>query len=588
MVESIRAQVVRVGVALMALCVVWLDPSWAWAEADSGFVARCTEGLEARALGAWSLLPPAVAVLAAFLWRRIVAALLLGVLVGALLAWGPWPHLVVGCGVHRFLVGPLTDTFHLQIIGFTLAIVGLIQVMTRSGAVHAVLHHLLRWASTARRTRLTAALMGLVFFFDDYANTVLVGSTMRPATDRQKISREKLAWLVDSTSAPVAGLALLSTWIAFEVGILQDLSQTLELGQDGYTLFLMALPFRFYCFAALMAVFVSSASGRDWGPMWKAERRAAEEGLVTAPGSQPLTQDGFGGEGGVAAGRVWHALVPFAVLLVMLGVGILRSGSEAVDAAIEAGAIQGMPWELEVWRLALGEANIAYVLLISALAAGLVAIAAPALSGVLSVRDGMRAWWRAIPLMRVAVAVLVLAWAIKEVCTALETSAFLVSMLSGQVALFLFPLLVFFLSGLVAFGTGTSWGAMAIVLPIAVPVAYALAGPEVGLIWVVLTSAAVLDGAIFGDHCSPISDTTVLSSTASGCDHMDHVRTQVPYALSAMLIAATGGYLLAAMGAPPWMSWCILLGLTLALFYGLGRRVPEPRPVEPSSRPAGL
>lgn len=578
-VQKLAASLAAFGVFMLLSPIAWAD--------NAAVPGYCEQSLRQVDFGAWSLLPAALAVIAAFIIRRMVLSLLLGLLAGSLLAWGVMPHTALYCGVKTFIWGPLSDPFNLQIIAFTFAVVGLLQVMTRSGGVGAILDHMLKWATSARRARLTTAAMGLFFFFDDYANTVVVGSAMRPVTDRHLVSREKLAWIVDSTSAPVAGLALISTWIAFEVGILQELVVSLELPVDGYSLFLMALPYRFYCIAALVAVFVSSGLSRDWGPMLRAERRATSEGLLLREGATPLTGAGFEDEPEPSEGRVIDAAVPLALLLVVMVAGLVWSGWSSVLEGIDAGVTSGSLLSLSTWRLAVGGADIALVLLVSSLVASVFAIALPARRGSLKARDGAKAWLRALPLMKVAVTVLVLAWGIKAVCDRLNTSEFLVTLLSAQLPVELFPLAVFLLSGLVAYGTGTSWGAMAIVLPIAVPVAHAISPADAGLLWVILSSAAVLDGAIFGDHCSPISDTTVLSSAATACDHMDHVKTQAPYAVMSMIIAATVGYLLAAYGAPPALSWSLLIALTIAVFFVVGRALPErPRAdMEPSAAP---
>ncbi|MCB9530166.1 MAG: Na+/H+ antiporter NhaC family protein [Myxococcales bacterium] len=534
-----------------------------------------------------SLLPPLVAILVAIVFRELVLALTSAVIVGAALAFGPNPVVALWRGFSEFVwpntgievqTAPLALSAgsNLYIFGFTFGLVGMVHVMTRSGGTKGLVDLVLRIASGARSTRVATALMGCVVFFDDYANCVVVGTTMRPLTDRVRISREKLAFLVDATAAPVSGVAIISTWVAYEAGLFGDISSTIGLELDGYSMFLAALPFRYYCATTLLFVFASSALGRDFGPMLAAERRAMERGELSRAGSAPLTSDVLDrlAPPEHAPHRWYNAALPILATVAAVVVGMLYSGSDAVT---EAGLTMSLT-SAAVWRTAFGAAASSEVLFWASLLGSLVAIGLAATQRVLSVGDAAIAWLRGIPAMRLAVLILLLAWSIKSVCDELHTRDFLVAALSAHVNVTFLPIATFLVAAGVAFSTGTSWGTMGILLPVALPLAYTMCGGESGgdltIFW--LVCAAVLDGAIFGDHCSPISDTTVLSSIASGCDHLDHVRTQAPYALVCMGIAGLCGYLGVALGLSTVASYGAIVLLTIALLFVVGRSVQRP------------
>ncbi len=522
-------------------------------------------------LADWSsLVPPVLAIFLALMFQRLLLALLAAVYAGAVILAGFDPIAGGVETVHTYLVGNLLDEFNLYIFGFTFSLVGMVSVATRAGGTHGLVEAIRRLARTARSTRVATALMGLAVFFDDYANTVVVGTTMRPLTDKMRISREKLAYLVDSTAAPIAGIALVSTWIGFEVEQFQKLSDFLDLGSNGYALFFQVLPFRFYCMFTVGFVFLSALLARDFGPMLRAERRASATGQALRPGSRPLTSATFQEQGPVEGAplRWYNAILPVALVLfgVLGGMAWVGSGAPVMEG-------HGFSvLSLESWRLAfigVGEIENAgpKILFAAAMAGSLLAGVLAVGQGILTVRESVIAWLTGAQAMLLANGVLLLAWAIRSVSTDLGTPFFLAALLDGLVSPMVIPLLVFVLAAAVAFATGTSWGTMGILLPTVGPMAASLGQPHLLL----LSMGAVLDGAIFGDHCSPISDTTVLSSIASGCDHVDHVRTQIPYAVTTMLVAGLAGYLPVAAGAPDWLPYVLGPGVILVVLLGFGR-----------------
>ena len=523
-------------------------------------------------VGDWrAILPPLIAILAALFLRKVVIAMAAGVWLGAIVLHDMSP--IAGTTqAGRYLFDNLTDPFNLYIIGFTFALVGMVHVIIRMGGMAGVLALVSRLAKSARSTRVATALMGFFIFFDDYANTIVVGTTMRPMSDDKKISREKLAYLVDSTSAPIAGLAIISTWIGYEVGLFEDLANQLHLDMSGYEIFLGIIPFRFYCIFALALVLWNVFQSRDFGPMLRAERRASTTGKVLADGAVPLTSKSFlqvGPREGLD--HRWHnAVIPVtAVILATLG-GMFWSGR---DPATDH------PWFLDLlswqaWQDAFSNADSAMVLFWAAALGSLLALLLATAQRLLTPLEAAKAWLKTIPSMWLAVAILVLAWAIRSVCDDLGTSIYLVSAVDGLITLTLLPLITFGLAAVVAFATGTSWGAMGILLPTMIPLAAQLGDASAqSMLILMLCFAAVLDGAIYGDHCSPISDTTIMSSIAAGSDHVDHVRTQTPYATLAMLFAAGLGYIGVALGLTPWLALPLgIIGLGIALRV-LGRPI---------------
>ena len=518
-----------------------------------------------------SALPPLLGIAVVLATRKLLPALAAATFAAAFLVVGPNPlSAAVKFGV-GYVGGAIWDPFHAAILLFTASLLGLVAVANTSGGTQGVVEAIMRFAKGQRGARTATVAMGFAVFFDDYANTAVVGPTMRPLFDRLKISREKLAYLVDSTAAPVAGLAIISTWVGTEVGYLQDAAQSVGVEASGYALFFSALGYRFYCIFALILVFAIAWSGRDFGPMLSAERRALFTGQVMRPGSRTLSGPEAQGIQSEAKPCWQNAVIPIGVVLGLIVIVIYDQG-----APVDLGVLG--PLSFVAWREAfittsdmMGGNFLSYLFASSALVGSAVAILLPAVQGTLSLRAGLRAWLRGVRHTIIALVILLFAWALSSGCKDLQTAAYVGSALEGLSATAV-PLVVFLVSAAVAFGTGTSWGTMAILIPTAASVAYSAGGEGVMLI----AMAAVLDGAILGDHCSPISDTTVLSSICSGCDHLDHVRTQVPYAVFGGSVAGFCGYgLVAAGGAPTWLGYLIGFALIVSAVRWLAKPIDE-------------
>lgn len=530
--------------------------------------------------GRTSLLPPLVAIALAILLRKPVIALFAGVLVGAFLVkfaagleFGAAASQALPDVFTHYFYNEMVDKARYEIILFVIFMLAMVGIITRAGGIHGLMQSIARHASNARRSQIATWFMGLAIFFDDYANTILVGSTMRPLTDRFKVAREKLAWIVDSTAAPVAGVSIFSTWIAFEVSTFSAQLPDAGLSAgDGYAIFLQTLPFRFYCWLTIFFVGLVVCSGRDFGPMLGAERRA-RRGQVLREGATPLVSSAatdLQPAPGVRPAAL-TALFPLGTfILVTIGWILNTGGAFSMGSAF---------FTIEGVTQVLYDGSGSEPLMYGALA-GLVLALLLGLGRGLSAPSALNAAVKSLMAMGVALVILYLAWMVGAVCKDLGTAAWLSLTLSDGLPYVVLPTALFLLAALVAFSTGSSWSTMTILLPLVVGLAYqlgSLGAPQgvdpviLGQGLMILSIGAVLEGAIFGDHCSPISDTTVMSSIACASDHVDHVRTQAPYAILIMVISMVMGYLPCALllhKGWAWLPWASL-GLSMVVLTGL-------------------
>lgn len=526
------------------------------AETEDGLTAEETV---APIAGWLSIVPPALAVLLAVLLRRVIVALFLAILSGAIILAHGDPLAGLLASFDTFLLEAAREPDHIKITLFTLFLGSMVGVMTVSGGTAALVQRLSRFTRSRERGQLLTSAMGLVVFFDDYANTLLLGGTMRPVTDRLRISREKLAFLIDSTAAPVAGLAVVSTWVGFEVGQIQAGFDAIGAEAGAYTVFLESLPYRFYPLYLLVFVLVIAYLGRDYGSMLKAERRALETGEVSRGGASLHRP---GPPSGAVSRRplARNVLIPLFALLALFVGGLVWTGLRGLEAEnarlreAGEGPLAATPANL------LSFSDSYDVLLYSSLTASLIAVGCAVVSGALSpLRSGL-AWMRGAATMLPALVILLLAWAVAAVCDGqhLQTAAWLVESTRGLISATWMPALAFVLSAVTSFATGSSFATMGLLMPLFISVTFSLLISGGGTFdpanpLLLGTVGAVLAGSLFGDHCSPISDTTVLSSAASGCNHLDHVATQLPYALSVAMISLAVGYVPVGLGVSPWV-----------------------------------
>jgi Na+/H+ antiporter NhaC len=539
-------------------------------------IASASEA-EPQAAGSWvSILPPLFTIAIALAFKRVVPALFLGIWMGA---WiindfglvGVWTGLLDSFQV--FVLNALADSEHTSIVLFSMMVGGMVGIISHNGGMQGIVNHIIKWADSARHACLATASLGLAIFFDDYANTLVVGNTMRPVTDSMRVSRAKLAYLVDSTAAPVACIAVVTTWIGYEIGLIGDSIGNMQgLDVEAYLLFLNTIPYSFYPIMAIVFVFMVSASGRDFGPMLEAERHAQQNGSENPEVDRQSTEEAESIrpiEG--KPQRAFNAYIPIIVMVLGVIVGLYVTGSEA-SADIAEPTLQQI----------IGNANSYTALMWASLASMMTAALLSLVQGIMNLEEVVNSWFHGVRAMLMAMIILILAWSLGEVSNVLKTADFLVSVLGDALPVFILPTMVFLLAAATAFATGSSWGAMGILFPLAMPLTWAVmvaqgqAGPEhMHILYSAIS--AILAGAVWGDHCSPISDTTILSSLASGCDHIEHVRTQLPYAMTVGGIAILFGSIMTALGSPWWLGMSIgLVVLWLILrFYGKPSYEPE-------------
>ena len=530
--------------------------------------------VEPRFYPGWvSLLPPLIAIALALIFHEVVVSLFLGVWLGALIYAGLNPVTATLRAIDSFILPALYDPDHVAIIVFSMLLGGMVGVVSRSGGTRGIVEAVSPLATTPRRAQLATYLSGLAIFFDDYANTLIVGNTMRPITDRLKVSREKLAYIVDSTAAPVAAIVFVSTWVGFEISLIGDglriaasqstsaeTAAVLE-SASPFSVFINSIPYLFYPILALVMVALIIFTQRDFGPMHAAENRASRgEGLYRDGAMLMVDTEGTEMEPPDDAPRRWYnAALPVLTVIVVVLLGLYLDGKGKLGA--EDGSL------LDIF----GAANPFNALLWGSLWGCLVAIGLAVGQRILSVQAAIRGWIAGIRAMMLAFVILGLAWSLGEVTEVLGTAPYLTGLISDSLPVAALPGIVFVTAALVAFATGTSWATMAILVPLVIPLAVAMGGGMdlSGGVYnphLLAATAAVLAGAIWGDHCSPISDTTVLSSMASACDHVDHVRTQLPYAVVVALVALLAGNVLVGFGIPVFVSY--ILGI-LCLFLVL-------------------
>ena len=529
-----------------------------------------------------SILPPLIAILMALFFKEVYTALFIGVMVGTFIIFfyrgqSFFEALFNGffAVIDTYVIRSLENPDHLSIIIFSMMIGGMVGIITKNGGMKGIVKVLSKYANNSRSGQLITWLMGIIIFFDDYANTLVVGNTMRPVTDRLRVSREKLAYIVDSTAAPVASIAFVTTWIGAELSYIQDGIKTLGLDETPYDVFLNSLQFSFYPVLAVIFIFFLVWKRRDFGPMYKAEldaRNNSENSSIRSLGKQASGLDVENTDENKI--RWYNALVP--VLVVVLGTiaGLALTGFQAVGWDSSLGFSTNL-------SSVIGNANSFSALLWSSLAGVAVAILLSVSQKILSLKKSIDALIGGYQTMLTAVLILVLAWSIALITEHLHTAEFIsTSLIEFKLSPFLVPALTFLLAALVSFSTGSSWGTMAILYPLILPTSWLICS-ENGLGYDTSMSifhnvvSAVLAGSVLGDHCSPISDTTILSSLASSCNHIDHVRTQMPYALTVGGVGMFLGTIPAAYGVPAYILFPINILVLYLIVHFAGRKLPK-------------
>ena len=534
--------------------------------------------------GWFSLVPPVVSIILAFISKDVIISLFFGIFAGGFVL-----HLADGSIFYAFVqsflsiidytLNSLADPWNAGIILQVLTIGGLIALMTKMGGAKAVANTLSKKAKGPISAQVITWILGVLLFFDDYANSLIVGPVMRPVTDERKVSREKLSFIVDATAAPIAGIALISTWVGYEVGLIKDGYEAIGQEVNAYSIFVETIPYRFYNILMLVFVLCTAVMLKEFGPMLTAERRARKYDQTNLEELNPSVSssreiDEMEPAEGVHL-SIWNAIVPIGTLVIVAIGGFYANGYSAILAGENTTLItllKESPFSLTAIQEAFGASDASVVLFQAALLASLVAMAMGVFQKTFTWGEAVETWINGMKSLIITGAILLLAWSLSEIITDLGTAQFLVSLLSDSMPAFLLPSIIFVLGSIISFATGTSYGTMGILMPLAIPLAAALSpDPE----FVIMSAGAVLTGAIFGDHCSPISDTTILSSMGAGVNHMEHVKTQLPYALVVGVITVLFGFLPVGLGMPIWIVLPISMIVIILVVYFFGKSVEE-------------
>lgn len=495
--------------------------------------------------GTWlSIIPPLLAIGFAIWTRKVFLALFIGIISGSLIITN---FSIVDTFIHTVstIFTQLADIeWNIPIIVFVLLLGGLTSLLANSGATA----RFSQWALSRVKNRVAAQFVafftGIAIFIDDYFNSLAVGQISRPITDVYGVSRSKLAYIIDSTGAPICILIPLSSWGAYIFSLLANPIEKYDLGVEPFTAFLMTIPANYYALMALLIVFLTILWRIDFPLMKKHEDKALEE-LATQDVAQPSNKTTFADAADL--------LVPIIVLVIstiaffLYTGGFFTSSSSIIEAT--------------------GDGNIVLALVFGGVLAIITAAILYLPKGKITGKAFIPVFFSGVGKMMTAVFILLLAWSVGSVIEQLETGDFLSSLVQDRVPLWIIPAILFILACIMAFSTGTSWGTFAIMVPIGISIIGAI-HPE----WIFPVVGAVLAGSVFGDHCSPISDSTILSSIGAECDLMDHVKTQVPYALTAAF-ASTVGYIVFGLTSLVWVGLLVSAIVLIIILLILKQRM---------------
>lgn len=482
------------------------------------------------AYGALSLVPPLLAIVLAIITRRAILSLFIGVWAGGVIYTGS-----LGLGQALIWVAEsVGDPFNATLLVFLLLLGAGVSFIWKLGGALAVTNFVASRVTNRRRVPVATWLLGVCLFFSDYGNTAIVGTSMKDISDQMQISREKLSYIVDSTAAPIATFGL-SGWVAFQLSMVQvgyENAGIEETAPPALVTLLGSYPYNLYSLLAFIMVGVVVITGRDYGEMLDAERRAQQTGEVTRDGAEPLqtTEDDLG-DPIEDKPMLRSFIIPIVMFVAVTLLGAWWTGRGAgglIETVGEADFVTALMWG-------------AFMMVASGFAIGRG-------YGLINLSEGMDIFTDGLKLMLTACIILVLAWSIGTVTEELEAGEYVTGLAEGVVTPELLPVVIFLTAAFIAFSIGTAFGTMAIVTPIAIPLAWGLTG---SMEMVTIAVGTIFSGAVFGDHTSPISDTTILSATFTGADHIDHVRTQIYYAVTVALVAALLYVLLGYAGVSP-------------------------------------
>ena len=562
---------------LLCLCVVAIVIS-VFIRADSLPSIENTEEL-GHALGILTLLPPVFAVLLAFLTSDVILSLLAGVLTGAAMLTALHGDGIAYATFHRAIVSIVetsADYENVRVLLLCIAVGGMEGVIRFSGGFETTARVMAKRLRSPRKVNLISQLFCGLFFFDDYANALISGPVLTPVTDKAGISREKLSYIVDSTAAPLAGIAVISSWVAVEVSVIQEGLDVIGANASAFQIFLGSIPYCFYCIFALAFVLLLTLTGKEFGPMLEAERRA-RTGETAKRGTRFEKVRSEELPGNYSQDRAWRRIaLAFGSIGTMFIFSLISFYVTGRNEAIAQGLILAdAPFRFADLSTIIGCADTIQLVMEAALFVGIVALIAGTLMHLFTLTDGILAWIEGASSLVSTMVVLVLAWTLAGTVDQLGTVYYVVDIISAGIPQFFVPTLIFLTCCIVSFAAG-SYGCMFMIMPIAVPIVAAIGGiaenPAADP-FMLSCVAAVLSGAIFGDHCSPMTDCTILAALGAGCETMDHVRTQMPYALTVAVTSVAFGTILTSFGISPYIG--LLIGI---VFMGVVIQVLGKKP----------
>lgn len=575
-------------------------------DSDSGK----TKTIEIRHIEAWmSLIPPLLAIIMALIFKEVISSLFLGIFSAIFILNGfSFKSLFISFlqVFDTYIVNSLADEDHIYVILFSLFIGGMVAIVSHNGGMAGIVNHLSKYAKSRRSANFITWLLGVTIFFDDYANTLIVGNTMRAVTDKYKISREKLAFIVDSTAAPVASIAFITTWIGAELGYISESIKTTGISESAYSMFLNSLQYAYYPIFMLVFILILIYYKKDFGPMLKAEKRARDTGVLDVKSTKKVEVDDVFHEEerqdvfeplNPDKHRWYNAFFPIALVLIVTFMGLIYTGTEtSLQQLHDKGIVLKSHSFSNVWTnlhklssaedlsffrklgVIIGNSNAYKALIWGSILGILLAIIQTTAQRILRLGQVIESMIVGFKAMMPAIITLILAWTLSQLAQDMNTAGFITNSLLGTISPWVIPGITFVLAAGVAFATGSSWGTMAIVYPLILPTTWAVCqttglsiSDSMQIMYHVIS--VVLAGSVLGDHCSPISDTTILSSLASNCNHIEHVKTQLPYAMTVGAVSLFASLVLVNIGFPWFLNFPIGFLLLYMIVKTFGKKV---------------
>ncbi len=492
--------------------------------------------------GFLSVLPPLLAIIVAVRYKNVIVALFLGSLVGTLMlaGWNPLTGLTML--IKDFIFEQAKGSYNSSLLVMMIFIGGFVGVVTQSGGAKAFAEAAAKWINSRAKAQIALWLAGIAVFFSDSGNPLIIGPSFQPITDKLRISREKLAWLLDCTASPVCILIPFIGWGLYIMGLIKEEYANIGVAASEWDVFVQVIPFQFYALGTLAMIPLVAWMGWEFSSMYKAEKRTLDTGEPFWPDAQlakaTVVVEEKEGRNKATASMMWLPLIVLFVcifgLLIPHGFPTKPVPGAVLRTALCTGYFLG--------------AVTCIILMVK--------------NKVFTKGEAFKMYMEGCKDVVFILMILVLAWALGAVCKKVGTAAYIVSLAKGNLPATMVPALIFCIGGLISFATGSSWGTFAILMPLAVPMAHGLDAPMLA------TIGAVLSGGLFGDHCSPISDTTLLSSIGASCDHLDHVRTQIPYALTVALASFIAYVVTGYYNTPAVLGVAVGLVLVFLVIFG--------------------